>query len=106
MPDQREPTSKNPDGVRFSEIATILEEEGFYTPEVLSPDSTFGQARGLAGRKRTQVMRWLRDLGFVEAHPGNEAIAAKGTVKISCHVVVIAAVPIVYCSVEIQMSVE
>jgi hypothetical protein len=106
MANQPKSTSKNPDAVKFSEITKILEEEGLTSPEVLSPENTFGQARGIAGRKRTRVMKRLGELGFIEAHPGGPGVGAKGTVKIVCHVLVIGGIPIIYCSVEIEMKTE
>jgi len=88
MSDQNEVArTKNPDGVPLSEITTILKEEGLSEVELLPLDITFGQARGIAGRKRTHVMRRLRDIGFSEGRLGDVRPDAKGTVKIECDII-------------------
>ena len=88
MTDMSETNSKSPQSVKLSEITRILQEENFLTPEALPPDITFGQARGIAGRKRTQVMRRLRDLGFVEALPavGTSTPTPPAVVTVDCYI--------------------
>jgi hypothetical protein len=97
-------TSKKTDNIKFSEITAILQEEGFLAPEVLTAQNTFGQARGVAGRKRTKIIKRLTELGFVEAEPGTGNVAGKQEVTVRCHVLIIGAVPIVYCYVEFTIK--
>ena len=80
-------TPTRPDGVKLSEITAILQEEHFLEPERLPSDITFGQARGIAGRKRTQLIRRLRDLGFIEGRPPGDASNPQGKINLDCDII-------------------
>lgn len=96
---------RTPDAVRLSEIATILTEEGFAETEVLSGDLTFGQARGVAGRKRTQLIRRLRDLGFSVVEPDSVSSAESFPIFVDCDLVWIPPVFFgVKCKIRIGLS--
>jgi hypothetical protein len=95
---------KNPDVVKLSEINKIIEEEGLLTPQVLSEELTVGQVRGIAGRRRTQVLKRLGELGIPPASGpvGDQLIKVGATIK--CYFVYIYGVPILICEIVITLG--
>jgi len=105
MSEQTVVSSRNVDSVRIGDITRILKEEGYLEPEPLAPDLTFGQVRGIAGRKYAQVMKRLGDLGFTQSPRTSDlTTAAGGGVQVDCYFVYVLGIPVLVCHIKISIG--